>query len=137
MLPPDSTSAQAPPVSIAVLLVEDNIINQKLAMALLARLGYTPTLAENGVQAVEAAQQATFALILMDIQMPEMDGLEATRRIRAQPGPNQHAPIIAVTANTMPSDRIACQEAGMDDFLAKPFTREQFTQCVTRQIRQT
>ena len=89
------------------------------------------------MQAVEAAQQISFALILMDIQMPEMDGLEATRRIRAQPGPNQHAPIIAVTANAMQSDRIACHEAGMDDFLAKPFTREQFTQCVTRQIRQT
>ena len=124
-------------MSIDVLLVEDNKINQKLAMVLLERLGYTPTLEENGVQAVEAAQQISFALILMDIQMPEMDGLEATRRIRAQPGPNQHAPIIAVTANAMQSDRIACHEAGMDDFLAKPFTREQFTQCVTRQIRQT
>lgn len=137
MLPPDSPSTQASSASIDVLLVEDNIINQKLAITLLKRLGYTPTLAENGVQAVEAAQQATFALILMDLQMPEMDGLEATRRIRAQPGPNQHVPIIAVTANAMPSDRLACQEAGMDDFLAKPFTREQFTQCVARQRRQS
>ncbi len=117
--------------------MEDNKINQKLAKTLLERLGHRPTLAENGVQAVQATQQASFALILMDLQMPEMDGLEATRRIRAQAGPNQHIPIIAVTANAMQSDRIACQEAGMDDFLAKPFTREQFTQCLERHIRRT
>jgi signal transduction histidine kinase/CheY-like chemotaxis protein len=107
-----------------VLLVEDNVVNQKLAGALLGRLGYTFDLAENGRVAVEAAAAKAYSLILMDMQMPEMDGLEATRQIRAGGGPNATTWIIALTANAMQSDQDACRAAGMNDFLSKPFNRE-------------
>ena len=117
-----------------LLLVEDNLINQKLVMALLAKLGYPVQLAENGRLAVEAAAVEDFALILMDMQMPEMDGLEATRRIRAGGGPNAGKPIIALTANAMASDREACRAAGMNDFLSKPFNRADLATCLSRWI---
>jgi signal transduction histidine kinase/CheY-like chemotaxis protein len=112
-----------PPQSHRLLLVEDNPINQKLALTLLDRLGFETTLAENGLQAVAAAGKESFGLILMDMQMPELDGIEATRRIRAGGGPNATVPIIALTANAMQSDRDACREAGMNDFLSKPFSK--------------
>ena len=108
--------------AVHVLLVEDNRINQKLAGALLGKLGYTFELAENGLEAIDAAETKAYSLILMDMQMPEMDGLEATRRIRAGNGPNASTWIIALTANAMQSDQDACREAGMNDFLSKPFT---------------
>ena len=120
------------PTPAHILLAEDHVVNQKLAMALLGRLGYTFDLAENGAAAVAAAAARPYALILMDMQMPEMDGLEATRQIRAQPGPNQTAYIIALTANAMQSDKDACKAAGMDDFLSKPFNRESLAQCIAR-----
>ena len=115
-----------------LLLVEDNKVNQKLALALLARLGYSADLAENGVEAVKAACEQRYALILMDMQMPEMDGLEVTRRIRCLGGANQSVPIVALTANAMQSDREACRAAGMDDFLAKPFSRDALVACLAR-----
>jgi signal transduction histidine kinase/ActR/RegA family two-component response regulator len=107
-----------------LLLAEDNKINQKLALTLLDRLGYDVELAENGYQAVAAAEREHFALILMDMQMPEMNGLEATQRIRAGKGPNTLTPIVALTANAMQADRDACRQAGMNDFLSKPFNRD-------------
>ena len=115
-----------------ILLVEDHKINQVLALEILKRLGYTTDLAENGVQAVEACHQKTYDLILMDMQMPEMDGLEATRLIRGGPGLNQTTPIIALTANAMQSDQVACNEAGMNDFLGKPFSRKALVECISR-----
>ena len=115
-----------------VLLVEDNPVNQKLAGTLLERLGLTFDLAENGRQALEAATAKTYALILMDMLMPEMDGLEATRLIRAGDGPNADTWIIALTANAMQSDQDACREAGMNDFLSKPFNREALTSVIDR-----
>jgi signal transduction histidine kinase/ActR/RegA family two-component response regulator len=115
-----------------VLLVEDNPVNQKLAGALLGRLGHTFDLAENGREAVEAAEAKAYALILMDMQMPEMDGLEATRRIRAGDGPNASSWIIALTANAMQSDQDACRDAGMNDFLSKPFNREALAMALNR-----
>ena len=120
----------APPPHI--LLVEDHKINQKLAMVLLGRLGYTVDLAQDGHEAVAAAAKTAYAVVLMDMQMPGMDGLEATRIIRAQPGLNQHAPIIALTANAMEADRTACMAAGMNDFLSKPFSRELLGGCLSR-----
>ena len=115
-----------------ILLAEDHAVNQKLAMALLSRLGYTVDLAENGAAAVAAAAARPYAVILMDMQMPEMDGLEATRRIRAQTGTNQSTYIIALTANAMQSDKDACSAAGMNDFLSKPFNRESLAQCIAK-----
>ncbi len=115
-----------------VLLVEDNMINQKLALTLLAKAGLDVELAENGLQAVVAASHEPFTLILMDMQMPEIDGLEATRRIRAGGGPNAQTPIVALTANAMPSDRENCRAAGMNDFLSKPFRRQDLADCLAR-----
>jgi CheY-like chemotaxis protein len=123
--------------AVHILLAEDHIVNQKLALTLLGRLGYTVDLAENGRAAVEAAAARNYNLILMDMQMPEMDGLEATRQIRAQPGPNQSTYIIALTANAMQSDKDACNAAGMNDFLSKPFNRESLAQCITKALTDT
>ena len=121
---------QSENVPLSLLLAEDNKINQKLAMALLGRLGYTVDLAENGREAVVAAGKKRYALILMDMQMPEMDGLEATRQIRLLEGPR--IPIVALTANAMQSDHDACHAAGMDDFLTKPINRDNLIACLAR-----
>ena len=114
--------------------MEDNKINQKLVLMLLQRLGYSVDLAENGVEGVAAAQQQRYALILMDMQMPEMDGLEATRRIRLGTGLNSDSPIVALTANAMQADQEACREAGMNDFLTKPFNRATLITCLERWV---
>lgn len=115
-----------------VLLVEDNVVNQKVAVAMLGRLGITVDLAENGQVAVEMAAAKTYGVLLMDMQMPVMDGLEATRQIRAQTGPNQDTYVVALTANAMQGDRDACMAAGMNDFLPKPFSRSQLLECLER-----
>lgn len=109
-------------VGLHVLLVEDNAVNQKVAKAMLGRMGCQVTVAENGRIALEILAENTFDAILMDCQMPEMDGFEATRQIRAgSAGPDaQRLPIIAMTANAMAGDREACLEAGMNDYLSKP-----------------
>ena len=117
-----------------LLLVEDHPVNQKLALVLLGRMGYNVDLAENGREAVSLAGTQPYSLILMDMQMPEMDGLEATRHIRSGAGPNARTPIVALTANAMQSDQDACRAAGMDDFLSKPFNREAIVVCLDRWI---
>lgn len=118
--PGDDAFAQARQRPCRVLLVEDNQVNQLLAVAVLQKAGHTVEVAENGLEALEAVANASFDVILMDVQMPDMDGLEATRRIRAMAPPISRTPIIAVTANAMRSDRERCFEAGMDDYIAKP-----------------
>jgi CheY-like chemotaxis protein len=104
------------------LVVEDNAVNQEMARAMLDMLGFDVVTASNGLEGVAAASDQDFALILMDCQMPVMDGLAASRAIRAAEVNSRRVPIIALTGNAMPGDREACVEAGMDDYLAKPFS---------------
>ncbi|MCC6172820.1 MAG: response regulator [Gammaproteobacteria bacterium] len=103
-----------------VLLAEDNAVNRFLAISLLRKLGCEVVVAEDGRQAVEAASRQSFDLVLMDCQMPEMDGYEATARIRALDGPIASVPIIALTASALAEDRECCIVCGMSDFLSKP-----------------
>jgi len=103
-----------------ILLAEDNHINQKLAAALLSRAGFIVETADNGLQAVEKVQKEEYSAVLMDVQMPEMDGFEATRRIRQWEAGRHHIPVIAMTAHALKEDRERCLSVGMDDYVAKP-----------------
>ena len=109
---------------LRILIAEDNAVNQKLTERVLHKLGYKPEIADNGVEALQAVTQKSFDLILMDVQMPEMDGLEATRQIRLRGGDLGHPIIIAMTANAMQGDREECMQAGMDDYISKPVKLE-------------
>jgi signal transduction histidine kinase/CheY-like chemotaxis protein len=112
--------APKPPTGLRILLVEDNAVNQMLAMGMLQKLGCAADLARDGEEALEKVRRVDYDLVLMDMQMPKMDGLTATRAIRAMPLRTQPQ-IVALTANAMESDRDLCLGAGMNDFLAKPF----------------
>ena len=108
---------------IRVLLAEDNEVNQRVAMKMLQKLGYDATLAADGEEVLAAMDHASFDVVLMDVQMPRLDGLAATRIIRTRAdGPQPY--IIAMTANAMKGDREQCLEAGMNDFISKPVTME-------------
>lgn len=111
-------AAQAP--LLKILLAEDNLINQKVALRILARLGYKADAVANGREAVEVLRRQPYDVILMDMHMPEMDGLEATRRILQEYTGDTPPYIVAMTAAAMPADKVKCQEAGMHDFLSKP-----------------
>ncbi|HSH03944.1 MAG TPA: response regulator [Anaerolineae bacterium] len=115
----DAELAQKHPLRI--LLAEDNAINQKLAIITLNRLGYRPDVVANGLEAISALNRQQYDVVLMDVQMPEMDGLTATRQIRAQFPPEKQPHIIALTANALPEDRESCLQAGMDNYISKPF----------------
>jgi len=112
--------AAAPQRPLRILLAEDNKINQKFASALLTKAGHVVEVAANGHLAVDAARRAGFDVILMDIQMPELDGIQAARQIRALPGPERDVPIIAMTANAMAGAREEYLAAGMNDYISKP-----------------
>ena len=110
----------APARLLNILLAEDNLINQQVAARRLEKLGHTVEIANNGAEAVKALKARNYDLILMDVQMPEMDGFEATAAIRAMTCEKRRIPIIAMTANALPSDCERCLAAGMDDYIAKP-----------------
>jgi CheY-like chemotaxis protein len=105
---------------LRILLAEDNVVNQKLATRLLSRMGYDADIAANGIEAVEAVERQRYDLILMDVQMPEMDGLDATRSIVAHVPAGARPWIVAMTANAMDGDRERCLEAGMNGYISKP-----------------
>jgi two-component system sensor histidine kinase/response regulator len=120
------------PFAVSVLLAEDDPVNQKVARALLSRLGCSVDVVPNGREAVERALAHHYDLCFMDCRMPEVDGFEATAAIRARWREDRPLPIIALTANAMPSDRAKCTEAGMDDFVAKPIRVDELKRVLQR-----
>jgi CheY-like chemotaxis protein len=119
---PDASSA---PAKMKILLVEDNVVNQKVTLKQLENLGYAADIAANGQEALQMMAQFSYDLVLMDCQMPVLDGYSATQKIRRLEGDTRHTVIIALTANAMKEDRQRCLDAGMDDYLSKPILKEQ------------
>ncbi len=127
-----------PDKPLNVLVVEDNLLNQKVVIFTLKRLGCQVDVADDGLTAIDKAAEKHYEVIMMDIQMPGINGYETTRRIREHEkntGVEKPAYIIAITANNLPSERLRCFEEGMDNFLNKPFTGEQLTEML-RSIEQ-
>jgi len=118
-------------LSLSILLAEDNLVNQRVAMTMLGKMGHRITLATNGLEAVEQWRQNDFDLILMDVQMPAMTGLQATAQIRQEETQGAHIPIVAMTASAMTEDRDRCLAAGMDDFISKPVSSKSIEQVIT------
>jgi CheY-like chemotaxis protein len=127
---PRMDAAMANRHPLRILLAEDNVVNQKLALRLLQQMGYRADLASNGTEAIESVKRQAYDVVLMDVQMPEMDGLEASRQITARWRPNERPRIIAMTANAMQGDREMCIGAGMDDYLTKPIRVERLVEAL-------
>ena len=117
---------------LRILLAEDNAVNQKLATRLLAQMGYRADVAANGLEAIDALERQRYDIVLMDVQMPEMDGLEASRQINKQWSRDQRPQIVAMTANAMQGDRELCIAAGMDDYITKPIRVEELVAALDR-----
>ncbi len=117
---------------LRILLAEDNVVNQKLALRLLQQMGYRADLASNGIEAIECVARQPYDVVLMDVQMPEMDGLEASRRITSKWKAQERPRIIAMTANAMQGDREDCLAAGMDDYVTKPIRVAQLVDALTQ-----
>jgi CheY-like chemotaxis protein len=128
--PLDLDAEQASRHPLRILLVEDNAVNQKLALRLLGRMGYRADVAANGLEAIEAVERQPYDLVLMDVQMPEMDGLEATRHIVERLDVTDRPRIVAMTANAMDGDRERCLAAGMDGYISKPIRVEELVEAV-------
>jgi len=128
---PSLDPGMAERLPLRILLAEDNAVNQKLALRLLERMGYRADVAGNGLEAIAALERQPYDVILMDVQMPELDGLEATREIRRRwPGPDRPR-VVAMTANAMQGDRELCLEAGMDDYVSKPINADELVRALT------
>jgi two-component system sensor histidine kinase/response regulator len=124
------------PARLRILLAEDNLVNQRLAVRLLERIGHHVVVAQNGKEVLEILQNAPFDLVLMDVQMPEMDGFVATREIRKwEQGRQAHVPVIAMTAHAMKGDRENCMEAGMDGYIAKPIHRAELQRVIEEVLK--
>jgi signal transduction histidine kinase/CheY-like chemotaxis protein len=117
-------------LSLKILLAEDNLVNQRVAMTMLGKMGHRITLATNGREALERWRQSDYDLILMDVQMPEMSGLEAATQIRREEATGAHVPIVAMTAHAMSEERDRCLAAGMDDFISKPVSYKVIEQAI-------
>jgi CheY-like chemotaxis protein len=129
----DASHASGPDLGLHVLVAEDNIVNQKVARRMLERWGCRVDVVGDGRQALEAVARVAYDLVLMDVQMPEMDGFDATAAIRRREArTGRRTPIIAMTAHVMDGDRDRCIGAGMDDFVAKPMTAQALLQAVSR-----
>ena len=132
----ENSSARATPDNaVRILMAEDNVINQKVGRLILQRAGFKIDLVGDGNEALEAHRTNPYDLILMDCQMPTMDGFEASRQIRQLP--NRQPIIIAVTANALVGERERCLNAGMDDYLSKPFQAEQLVAVVRKWVGKT
>ena len=121
--------------SLRILLAEDEPSNRKVTMLMLGHLGYKADAVANGIEALQAMEHQTYDVVLMDVKMPEMDGLEATRIIRRR-WPNDGPRIIAITAYALKGDREKCLEAGMDGYLAKPIWLEELRMAIENCVRQ-
>ncbi len=128
---PPIPNPSTPSPSLSILLAEDNLVNQRVAMTMLGKMGHRITLATNGREALEQWRQTNFDLIFMDVQMPEMTGLQATAQIRREEGIGVHVPIVAMTASAMSEERDRCLAAGMDDFISKPVSYKVIEQMIT------
>jgi CheY-like chemotaxis protein len=117
---------------LRILLAEDNATNQKLALRLLARMGYHADVAANGLEVMDALRRQLYDVVLMDVQMPEMDGLEATRSLRRELPEMRQPRVIAMTANAMQGDREMCLAAGMDDYVSKPIRLEELVEALSK-----
>ena len=131
--PGEPTLADRHPLRI--LVAEDNGVNQRVVLAMLRRLGYRADLAANGQEAVDAVRQRPYDVVLMDLHMPELDGLGALRQIHAEHAPDRRPHVIALTANALEEDRQACLAAGMDDYLSKPLQRDKLEAALERAAR--
>jgi CheY-like chemotaxis protein len=128
-------NATPAPTDSRILLAEDNAVNQKVTCRLLEKLGYHVDVVDDGQAAVEAWQGGKYDLILMDCQMPRLDGFQATRQIRAAEAGTCHIPIVALTAHAMKGTDNECVAAGMDDYLSKPIDRQLLHECLVRHLR--
>ena len=134
----DSSAATKAIPALHILLAEDSKVNQTLAIGVLSKWGHTVEVANNGVEAIDASARNKYDLILMDVQMPEMDGLQATREIRSrEAGTPHHLPIVAMTANALKGDREECLAAGMDGYVAKPFRKQEIPEALLELFGET
>ena len=125
---------------LRLLVAEDNVVNQRVLAHFLRKLGHAAEFVNGGMDCLERISQESFDLVLMDVQMPDLDGMETTRRIRALPGREKNFPyIIAITADAMPEDRRKCIDAGMNDYVSKPVREEALRQTFAKfiQLRET